>query len=78
MGFWLGVGVVALVAAFAYAMQRYVFNPVNETFEAIAKRPRRRCPHCRSLIDSEATACPRCTRDVEPLTNPEAGKQAAE
>lgn len=26
----------------------------------------RQCPHCQSTISAEATACPRCTRDVRP------------
>lgn len=30
---------------------------------------RRQCPHCRTLIHKEATVCPNCRRDVEPLTD---------
>jgi hypothetical protein len=24
----------------------------------------KRCPHCRKLVRSDATACPHCTRDL--------------
>ena len=27
----------------------------------------RRCPHCRQRIAAEASACPWCARDVEPI-----------
>lgn len=54
MGFWL-MGTMFFIVALPWA----IFAPRNP-------RVFRRCPHCQEWVSAQATACPRCTRDLLP------------
>lgn len=59
-----------VVGATQWLVQQWFANKISDVAVTAAVGwavTRRQCPHCKSLIDREATVCPRCARDVDPL-----------